>query len=277
MKQKLIFRINDKEYEKDKYSFQNDEFMININDVDIERIVLSNKTPYGKKGANKYYVGYLSGSFRPLNIVVKDTELCADSMHVLTNRPKFLKYVEIWNKTEALFNKITSKNFRCNTEYIKAKISPYNENSHDINKRLKRGNYYGALVLLIDSICEVKSSLYPQTLLKKLFECNNKNNTFKEPPQIVDESSDESSDKSSDESSDECIYELSYKSTINNKALCTFFSCSFETRCKYFFRIIDFLKNLISSIDIPELVSSNTSLTIAAIFSCLKNLSLLVS
>ena len=49
MKQKLIFRINDKEYEKDKYSFQNDEFMININDVDIERIALSNKAPYGKK------------------------------------------------------------------------------------------------------------------------------------------------------------------------------------------------------------------------------------
>ena len=34
--------------------------------------MLSNKTPYGKQGANKYYAGYLSGGFRPLNIVIKD-------------------------------------------------------------------------------------------------------------------------------------------------------------------------------------------------------------
>ena len=108
----------------------------------------------------------------------------------------------------SLFNKITSKSFRYDTEYIKAKISPYNENSHDIDKRLKKGNYYGILVLLIDFICEVKNSLYPQTLLKKLFECNNKSNAFKEPLQIVDESDDESDD--------ECIYEPSYKSTTNN-------------------------------------------------------------
>ena len=37
MRQKLIFRINGKEYEKDKYSFQNDEFMINTNEVDIKK------------------------------------------------------------------------------------------------------------------------------------------------------------------------------------------------------------------------------------------------
>ena len=36
MRQKFIFRINGKEYEKYKYLFQKDEFMININDVDIE-------------------------------------------------------------------------------------------------------------------------------------------------------------------------------------------------------------------------------------------------
>ena len=63
--------------------------MVNINDVDIKRIVLSNKTLYGKKGANKYYAGYLSGCFRPLNIAIKDTEQCAINMHVLTNCTHF--------------------------------------------------------------------------------------------------------------------------------------------------------------------------------------------
>ena len=178
MERTFIFKINSKDYEKNKYSFQKDKFMININNVDIKRIMLSNKIPCGKQGANKYYVGYLNDNFRPLNIVIEDTELCANNMHVLTDHTKFLKYVEIWNRIVSLFNKSTSRNFKCNIEYIKARISPHNENLHDINKRLKKGNYYGTLVLLIDSICEVKNSLYPQTLLKKLFECNNKNNAL---------------------------------------------------------------------------------------------------
>ena len=43
----------------------------NINDVDIEKIVLSNKTSYGKHGANKYYISYLSDGFKPFCINIK--------------------------------------------------------------------------------------------------------------------------------------------------------------------------------------------------------------
>ena len=75
MERTFIFKINSKDYEKNKYSFQKDEFMININNVDIERIMLSNKTLYVKQGTNKYYVGYLNDDFRPLNIVIKDTAI----------------------------------------------------------------------------------------------------------------------------------------------------------------------------------------------------------
>ena len=57
MRQKFVFKINNKEYEKDKYSFQNDNFIININNVDVKKIVLSTKTLCGNKNANKYYVG----------------------------------------------------------------------------------------------------------------------------------------------------------------------------------------------------------------------------
>ena len=85
-----------------------------------------------------------------------------------------------------LFNKNTSENFRYNIEYTKPKTSSFNENRYDINKRLKRGNYYGALILSIDSICKTTSRLYPQTFLKKLFGCNN--NT------LIDTSNNESSD-----------------------------------------------------------------------------------
>ena len=134
--------------------------------------MLSAKTPYGNKGANKYYVGYLNDGFKQLNIVIKDTELCANNMHILADPANFLKYIEIWAKMVFLFNKDTSKNFTYDIEYIKPKICQFNENRHDINKILKKGNYYGTLILSIDSICEVAGKLYPQTFLKKRFECN---------------------------------------------------------------------------------------------------------
>ena len=188
MRQRLIFKINSKGYEKDKYSFQNDSFMIDINNVDIEKIVLSTKTPYGNKGANKYYVGYLNDDFKEVNIVIKDAELCANNMHILAAPTNFLKYIKIWSKITFLFNRDTSKNFTCDTEYIKPKICQFNENRNVINKIFKKSNYYGTLILSIDSICKVAGKLYPQTFLKKLFECNN--NT------PINKSSDESNDES---------------------------------------------------------------------------------
>ena len=37
MRQKLIFKINDKQYERNRYSFQKDKKPINIDDVDIKK------------------------------------------------------------------------------------------------------------------------------------------------------------------------------------------------------------------------------------------------
>ena len=47
--------------------------------------MLSNKKPYGKQGANKYYAGYLSGGFRPRNIVIRNIELYTNRMDILAN------------------------------------------------------------------------------------------------------------------------------------------------------------------------------------------------
>ena len=45
---------------------------ININEVDINKILLSNKAPHGEQGSYKYYIGYLGGTgFRPLHIIIK--------------------------------------------------------------------------------------------------------------------------------------------------------------------------------------------------------------
>ena len=71
--------------------------------------MLSNKTPYAEQIANKYYIAYLSCDLRPLHITIKNMKLYTDRMKVLANDNELLKYLEIWNKIEALFNKKINK------------------------------------------------------------------------------------------------------------------------------------------------------------------------
>ena len=43
-------------YSADEYLFQKKKELININKIDIKKIVFSNKVSYSKEGAYKYYV-----------------------------------------------------------------------------------------------------------------------------------------------------------------------------------------------------------------------------
>ena len=63
MRQELIFNIRHNNYAIGKHYFKTNKKPININEIDIRKIVLSNKS-HGKEGANKYYIGYLSNNFR---------------------------------------------------------------------------------------------------------------------------------------------------------------------------------------------------------------------
>ena len=54
--------------------------------------MLSNKTPYGEEGADKYYIGYLNGGLRPLHIIIMNIKLYTDNMNVLANNNELLKY-----------------------------------------------------------------------------------------------------------------------------------------------------------------------------------------
>ena len=105
MKKEVVFKIKNKNYDINKYYFQKDKKITNINEVNTEKIVLCNKIPYGPHGANTYYIGNLNGGFESLCIVINDTELCTNNINVLANNKRFLKYIEIWNKIVSVFNK----------------------------------------------------------------------------------------------------------------------------------------------------------------------------
>ena len=120
-------------------------------------------------------------------------------MNVLANNNELLKYIEIFNKIVNLHLAKRLHNRPVCKEYIKTKISPYNE-TFDGNKRLAKVEYYGHSILLTESICEVKNEYYTQTFLNKLVGCNfiekhvdnNMYRLFKELVQIVDWSDNES-------------------------------------------------------------------------------------
>ena len=62
--------LNKDEICVDKKAFLNNKSLISIDKVEINRIVLFNKTSYANKGSFKHYIGYrhTDGNFSPLNI-----------------------------------------------------------------------------------------------------------------------------------------------------------------------------------------------------------------
>ena len=85
--------------------------------------MLFNKTPNGEYGANKRYIAYLSGGFKPLHIIIKDIKLYTNHMNVLANDNKLLKHIEIWNKIESLFNKKLNKKVNLHKYYGHSEIN----------------------------------------------------------------------------------------------------------------------------------------------------------
>ena len=87
MRKELIYCINN-DYSINKYYFQKDKKnLININEVDINKIFLSNKAPYGEQRSYKYYVGYLGDTgYRPLHIIIKKVKLYSNHMNVLADK-----------------------------------------------------------------------------------------------------------------------------------------------------------------------------------------------
>ena len=76
MRKELVFNNGHNNYTEEKYNFQKDKKKTNINEVDTKKTMLFNKTPYGEKSVNKYYIGYVRCTgFRPVHIIVKDIKL----------------------------------------------------------------------------------------------------------------------------------------------------------------------------------------------------------
>ena len=74
----------------DKNIFHKNKSLISINEVEINKIVLFNKTSCGSKGSFKRYIGYRhkEGTFLPLNIKL----------------PQLTRYVKHFNNGDKIIN-----------------------------------------------------------------------------------------------------------------------------------------------------------------------------
>ena len=141
---KTVIKFDDIKILKQK--FHQHKRSISIKNVDIDKIVVSNKVPFGKKGF-KYFTGYID--------IKKDKPLCVFLSKVTAYRKDFdqTKYVSFLIKDDKLLEKYNEiwdnfsytigKEFDSNLVYnknLRAKIKSYNGkiNTNFHNKKIPK-------------------------------------------------------------------------------------------------------------------------------------------
>ena len=164
---------------KKNYFYKNKK-AFKIDDIDVNKILVSTEELYDKKNSFKYLIGYNDKDFiRPLCIKLPKMigyVKCSESNKTMSFKindnklPK--KYNQIWKKVKNLVN-IKFDNepvYGDNDKYIKTKIKIYddNVNTNFQGKKVPKENASCKCLSLImlDSIVKVKKKYYPQTFWK---------------------------------------------------------------------------------------------------------------
>ena len=134
--EKTIIKFGDIEIEKQK--FHQHKRPISIKNIDINKIVVSNKVSFGKKGF-KYLIGYRDAKIRPLCIFLpkmsayrRDFDETKYMSFLIKDDELLEKYNEIWEKVKNSIRKEFDSKPVYNEKYLKAKIKSYNGKSTQI-------------------------------------------------------------------------------------------------------------------------------------------------
>ena len=116
-----------------KKAFYNNKKQFDIQQIDTNKILISEPEPYGKKNAIKYIIGYNDNIIRPLRILLpkmigyikyfEDDKKTMSS--VVDDAELFIKYTEIWDKIRDLINKKFDSEPVYNNKYINTKVKLY--------------------------------------------------------------------------------------------------------------------------------------------------------
>ena len=170
-----------------KSAFYKKTTSIKINEIEINRIVLFNKTSYGNKGSFKHYIGYrhTDGSLSPLNIRLP--QLTGYVKHfsdenklinfLVTDKKLLKKYDKVWGKIKSLLKKEFDKNPVYQNKYITTKLNNKefkhtilkNNEHYDISIEPKSNSRHEYLsVILLDSVLIYPESYCSKNIFKKM-------------------------------------------------------------------------------------------------------------
>ena len=178
MSEKII-NFGDKKI--NKKDFYNNKKQFNIEDIDINKILISKPETY-ENNMRKYIIGYNDSTISPLQLFLPKMtgylnifENGNRKMSSLTTNNEFLeRYTAIWEKISDLVNKKFDSDPIYNNKYINTKIRSYNNdiitnfrNIDNKNNKLPEKNkpYKYISLISLDSIIENNKKNYPQTLL----------------------------------------------------------------------------------------------------------------
>ena len=163
-----------------KNNFYKNRKIFNLHDIDVNKILVSNKESYGTKNLLKYFIGYNDDDvIRSLFInlpqmigYVKNFDSNKTMSFKVSDNKLLKKYNKIWEKLSNLMNiEFDSESVYGNGDkYIKKKIKMYEDrvNTNFQGRKVPKENVsYKCFSLIIDSVIRVNKKYYPQTLLEE--------------------------------------------------------------------------------------------------------------
>ena len=94
-----------------KKNFYKNKNLFNIYDIDVDKILLSKKEPYGKKSSFKYFLGYNVDAMRPLYLklpqmigYVKNFDSNKTMYFKVYDNRLLKKYTKVWERVSILMN-----------------------------------------------------------------------------------------------------------------------------------------------------------------------------
>ena len=154
----------------------------NVNDIDVNKILISKEAEYGTKNSLKYFIGYIDNNdiIRPLLLklpqMIGYLKEFDDSMTMplkFDDSKLFKKYCRIWKTISGLLGvEIDSETVYGDTDsHIKTKVKMYdnrvNTNFQDKEVPKKDTSYKCLSLIILDSVAKVGKKYYPQVFLEE--------------------------------------------------------------------------------------------------------------
>ena len=198
-----------------KSNFYKNKKLFKIEEIDINKILVSKKESYGTKNSLKYFIGYNDDVIMPLCIKLPqmiDYVKHFDSHKTMSFKARdnklLKKYTKIWEKISNLLSiKSDSKSVHGdNAKYIKTKRKMYEDrvNTNFQGKKISKENasYKCLSLIMLDSVIRANKKHYHQILLEECkyeIKKNKMENIINDDLSSLDESDKESDNESNNE------------------------------------------------------------------------------